>query len=299
MRTIIGVMPAEYRYQEPGVDYWLPLFVGPQPDPGGRLFGVRARLKSGVSLGQAQAELDAIAAQLATEAPVHHKGWGVRVRPLNEFLFGWTREPLLTLEAAVALVLLIACANVAGLLLSRSSVRRREVALRAALGAGRWRLMRQLLTEGMLLAAAGGLLGLLVAVIGQRALLTMTTPPGAPPLTAIGLNASVISLLALLTIGTGLACGVVPAIRGSRLDPMVSLKEPGATAGRPRRRMFPQGVLVSVQLALALVLLIGSGLLLNSLLRQVQRDLNFDRGWTGPARVRCAGLALCEADRVA
>jgi putative ABC transport system permease protein len=276
VRTVIGVMPAEFRYQEPGVDFWLPLFVGPQPDPGARLFGVRARLKSGVSLAQAQTELDAIAAQLAIEAPVQHKGFGVRVRPLNEFLFGWTRQPLLTLEAAVALVLLIACANVAALLLSRSSVRRREVALRAALGAGRWRLMRQLLTESVLLATAGGVLGLVVAVIGQRALLTMTTPPGAPPLTAIALNANVIALLALLTIGTGLVCGIVPAIRGSRLDPMVSLKEPGAAAGAARRRMLPQGVLVSVQLALALVLLIGSGLLLTSLVRQVQRDLNFD-----------------------
>jgi len=276
VRTIIGVMPAEFRYQEPGVDYWVPLFVGPQPDAAGRLFGVRARLKPGVSLASAQAELDSIAAQLAAEAPLQNKGWGVRIRPLNDFLFGWTRQPLLTLEAAVALVLLIACANVAALLLSRSSVRRREVALRTALGAGRWRLMRQLFTESVLLAAAGGVLGVVVALIGQWALLTMTTPPGAPPLPAIGLNASVISLLGLLTIGTGLACGVVPAIRGSRPDPMVSLKEPGATAGPTRRRMFPQGLLVSVQLALALVLLIGSGLLLNSLLRQVQRDLNFD-----------------------
>jgi hypothetical protein len=136
--------------------------------------------------------------------------------------------------------------------------------------------MRQLLTESLLLAAAGGVLGIFVAVVGQRALLTLTTPPGAPPLTAIGLNGSVVALLALLTIGTGLACGVVPAIRGSRLDPMTSLKEPGPAAGPARRRMFPQGVLVSAQLALALVLLIGAGLLLGSLVRQVQRDLNFD-----------------------
>jgi predicted permease len=276
VRAIIGVMPAEFRYQEPGVDYWVPLFVGPRPDASGRLFGVRARLKPAVSLAQAQAELDTIATQLAVEAPVQHKGWGVRIRPLNDFLFGWTREPLLTLEAAVALVLLIGCANVAALLLSRSSVRRREVALRTALGAGRGRIIRQLLTESMLLAIAGGVLGLIVALIGQRALLTMTTPPGAPPLIAIGLNARVLSLLALLSIGTGLVCGLVPAIRGSRLDPMSSLKEAAPSAGPMRRRTFPQGVLVSVQLALALVLLIGSGLLLKSLVRQVQRDLNFE-----------------------
>jgi putative ABC transport system permease protein len=274
--SIIGVMPADFRFQEPGVDYWIPLFVGPQPDPGARLFGVRARLKPDVSVAQAQAELDALMAQIAIEAPVQNKGWGARIRPLNEFLFGWTREPLLTLEAAVALVLLIGCANVAALLLSRSSVRRREVALRVALGAGRGRIIRQLLTEGVLLGIAGGALGTIVAAIGQHALLGLTTPPGSPPLTAIGLNANIIALLALLSIGTGLACGLVPAIRGSRLDPMASLKEPGPAAGPTRRRRFPQGALVSVQLALALVLLIGSGLLLKSLLRQVQRDLNFD-----------------------
>lgn len=275
-RTVIGVMPADFRYQEPGIDYWLPLYVGPQPDPGARLFSVRARLKPGVTLGQAQAELDAIAAALAVEAPGQNAGWGVRVRPLNDFLFGWIREPLLTLEAAVAFVLLIACANVAALLLSRATVRRREVALRVSLGAGRSRIIRQLLTESVLLAIVGGLGGLVVALLGQQALLAMTTPPGAPPLTAIGLNIRVIGLLAVLTAGTGLACGVVPGIRAARPDPIGSLKEPGTAAASVQRRIFPQGVLVSVQLALALVLLIGSGLLLNSLVRQMQRDLNFD-----------------------
>ena len=275
-RTVIGVMPADFRYQEPGIDYWLPLYVGPQPEPGGRLFGVLARLKPGVSLAQAQAELDAIAAELAEEAPGQNKGWGVRVRPLNDFLFGWIREPLLTLQAAVAFVLLIGCANVAALLLSRASVRQREVALRVSLGAGRGRIIRQLLTESVLLAMIGGAGGLVIALLGQQALLAMTTPPGAPPLPAIGLNMRVIGLLAALTIGTGLACGVVPGIRAARLEPIDSLKEPGPAAAPVRRRIFPQGVLVSVQLALALVLLIGSGLLLNSLIRQMQRDLNFD-----------------------
>ena len=275
-RTIIGVMPADFRYQAPDVDYWMPLYVGPQAEPGARLFGVRARLKPGVSLAQAQAELDAIVNQLATEAPGQNKGWGVRVRPLDDFLFGWTREPLLTLEAAVALVLLIGCANVAALLLSRASVRQREVALRVALGAGRGRIIRQLLTESVLLAIGGGAIGLFIAILGQRALLVMTTPPGSPPLAAIGLNMRVVALLAVLTIGTGLACGVVPAIRGARRAPIDSLKEPSPSSTAGCRRPFPQGVLVSVQLALALVLLIGSGLLLNSLLRQVRRDLNFD-----------------------
>src|SRR4030095_13517494 len=114
----------------------------------------------------------------------------------------------------------------------------------------------------------GGICGLFVAILGQRALLVMTTPPGSPPLSGIGLNMRVVGLLAVLTIATGLACGVVPALRGARRDPIGSLKEPGPAAPGGRSRLFPQGVLVSVQLALALVLLIGSGLLLNSLIHQ-------------------------------
>jgi putative ABC transport system permease protein len=275
-RTIVGVMPASFRYQEPGIDFWMPLHVGPEPDPGGRLFAVRARLKPGVSIAQAQADLDAIVAHSTAAASSTERGWGVRVRPLNEFLFGWTRVPLLTLQAAVALVWLIGCANVTALLLSRASVRRREVALRVALGAGRGRIIRQLLTESVLLAAGGGVLGLVVAFIGQQALLTMTTPPGSPALTGIGLNGRVVVLLGAFALAAGLACGLVPALRGSKLDPIGALREPEPGGALPRRHAFPQGMLVSAQLALALVLLIGTGLLLNSLIRQVQRDLGFE-----------------------
>ena len=239
-KTIVGVMPADFTYQEPTIDYWAPLHVGSQPDAGARLFNVRARLKPGVSLAHAQAELSGIATRLGSELP-QNKGWGVGVRPLNDFLFGWTREPLITFEFAVAFVLLIACANVAALLLSRASVRQREMALRVALGASRGRIIRQLLTESMLLAVGGGALGLIVAVAGQHALIAMTAPPASPPLTAIGLNARVFSVLALLTLGTGIACGLVPAIRGSRLDPIphrprFSTPLTGVAAARARPR---------------------------------------------------------------
>jgi putative ABC transport system permease protein len=182
---------------------------------------------------------------------------------------------LLTFEAAVALVLLIACANVAALLLSRGSTRQREVALRVALGAGRARIVRQLLTESVLLAIVGGALGVFIAELALRAVVSMTTPPGSPPLVPIGLNGRVLGLLALLTLGTGIACGLAPALLGSRLDPIGSLKDAAPTAGPHGRRGVPRGALVSAQLALALILLIGSGLLLNSFVRLVSRDLNF------------------------
>jgi putative ABC transport system permease protein len=277
-RTIVGVMPASFRYQEPGIDFWMPLHVGAAPDPGGRLFAIRARLKPGVSIARAQSELEATIVHSASQRAEASRGWGVRVRPLQEFLFGWARRPLLTLGAAVVLVWLIGCANVTALLLSRASVRAREVALRVALGAGRGRILRQLLTESVLLAAGGGVLGLIVALIGQRALLTMSTPPGSPALAGIGLNVRVSLLLGALTLVAGLACGLVPALRGSKLDPIGALREPDPGRALRRRHAFPQGVLVSSQLALALVLLIGTGLLLNSLIRQLGRDLGFDPG---------------------
>jgi putative ABC transport system permease protein len=274
-RTVIGVMPADFRYQAPTSITGCRSTSRPNPT-GSTAVRCASALETGVSLAQAQAELDVIATQLAAESPGQNQGWGVRVRPLNEILFGWTRRPLLTLQAAVALVLLISCANVAALLLSRASVRQREVALRVALGAGRGRIIRQLLTESVLLAIGGGICGLFVAILGQRALLVMTTPPGSPPLSAISLNMRVIGLLAVLTMVSGLASGVVPALAGLVAIRAESPGEPGPARHWGRRRLFPQGVLVSVQLALALVLLIGSGLLLNSLIRQVRRDLNFD-----------------------
>src|SRR5439155_20334289 len=133
------------------------------------LVAVRGRREPGVTMRDAQAEINGLAAQLGSGRPGQQKGWGPHVRPINDALFGWTREPLLTFEAALALVLLIGCANVSALLLSRGSARQREVALRVALGAGRARIVRQLLTESVLLAVVGGVVGLCVAQLALRA----------------------------------------------------------------------------------------------------------------------------------
>jgi len=185
-------------------------------------------------------------------------------------------EPLLTLEAAVALVLLIACANVAGLLLARGTVRHRQIALRVALGARRGRIIRQLLTESVLLSLVGGALGVLVAWGGLRALVAMSPPPGAPRIAEVGLNLPMLGVLALLSVGTGLLFGVVPALAGSQRDLTVSLNESARGTGtRPGRHRLRE-ILVAAQIALALVLQIGSGLLMNSFLRLAGRDLNFD-----------------------
>jgi putative ABC transport system permease protein len=273
--TIIGVMPPGFlRIAEDRVDFWVPLFLNPNHDSQ-RYYITIARLHGGTSLRQAQADVDAIARQLSSDAPQRHAGWGVRVQTLREAVFGWTRTPLLTLEAAFALVLLIACANLAGLLLARGLARRPEIAMRVALGAGRGRIVRQLLTESLLLSLAGGALGLLLAWWGLAGLLTVTPPPGAPRLDGIGLHFRTLPLAAAISLITGLGFGLVPALAAFRAGLTGFLKSdpiPGTLPGGHRLR----SILVAGQIALALVLLAGSGLFLKSYLRLSGRPLNFE-----------------------
>ena len=275
-RTVIGILPGDFRYGDPRVDCWTPFAVAPKETSAttGRFFGVTARLRPGKTVEQAQADLGAIAARLARDYPESHSGWGVRVQPLREALFGWAREPLLTLQAAVVLVLLIACANVAALLLARGAVRRREIAMRVALGASRGRIVRQLLTEGLLLSLAGGLLGLVVAWWGVQGLTAMSPPLGSPRMAEMGLNLRILAMTGLLSIVTGLTFGLAPALTVSQLGPIRPLEE-RHEAGT-RRRPPARTVLVAAQLALALILLIGSGLLMKSFLRLAGRELNFE-----------------------
>jgi putative ABC transport system permease protein len=266
---VAAVMPERFQYPNEGADYWVPLLVNrsdvqsPQ-----RLFGVTGRLKAGVSPEQAASDLERITTQLGQEGPDRHRGWHARMQPVREAMYGWTREPLWTLEAAVALVLLVACTNVAGLLLARALARRSEITVRAALGASRGRLIRQLLAETTVLAVFGGVLGLLVAWMGIRSLSTLPAPPGGVGIVDLRVDARILALAAAISIGTGLLFGAVPALAGSRWD----ISE--ARKGRWRE------ALVGAQIAVTVILLVGAGLLARSFLAVVSGDVRFE-----PARL--------------
>jgi putative ABC transport system permease protein len=262
--TIIGIMPPDFRFTDENGDYLAPLPINHfQVRASARFLTVAARLRPGVSLQQAQSEMDAISLHLAQQFPAHDtqqgKPWGVRIKPIRQALFGFINRPLLLLQGAVAFVLLIACANVAALLLARSHSRHTEVALRSALGAGRGRIIRQFLTESLLLSTIVGILGVALAFAGVRALVGMA-PSWLPRLHAIGMDVRVLIFSAVVSVLTGLVFGVIPAVQGSKAAFIESLKD-GARAGTPgSARTRLRAVLVTGQLALALMLLIGSGL---------------------------------------
>ncbi len=273
--TIIGIMPAQMRFPQ-GAE--LPVFYGfaTQPDvwvPFGftpeerqnRLSHnilVVGRLAPGVSSAQAQSELAALQTRIAQEHPNGSRGWGAQIVPLQEQSTGDVRGTLLMLLGAVSLVLLIACANVANLLLARASARRKEIAVRQALGASRVRLMRQLLTESLVLSFSGGLIGLALAA-GLTRMLVVLSPPGLPRIEQIGVNGWVLAFSAFLSVITGILFGLVPAFQMSRLALADSLKQGGGRgavgSGDTPRRLF-----VLAEVTLAVVLLVSAGLLVRS-----------------------------------
>jgi predicted permease len=271
--TIIGVMPPDFHLYDENADFWQPLSINRFQLQGSAPFlNVVARLKPGVTAEQAQEEMKSIADQLARNFPTRNKGRGVRVEALHDALFGWMKQPLGMLEGVVAFVLLIACANVAGLQLARGATRRTEVAVRAALGAGRWRLVRQFLVESVMLSLLGGILGAILAWAGLRLLIAIS-PPWFPLLQHIGINAWVLAFTAALSVLAGVAFGVVPALQASRPNLVESLKEAGrgAMSGLARQRF--RGALVAGQIALALILLAGAGLMINSFFRLTGAEL--------------------------
>jgi putative ABC transport system permease protein len=274
--TIIGVMPPGFYLWDDQADFWNPLQLSRTvaTSPGFTL-SVVARLKPGVSLKQAQAETSAFAAQQLAADPQLNKGLGARVQPMTEGLYGGLQSPLFILQGAVAFVLLIGCANVAGLLLARAASRRTEIAVRTAIGAGRWRIIRQLVTESMPLSFLGGVLGVFLAWGGLR-LFVAFAPSGFPRLNEISLDLSVLGFTALVTILTGVIFGLVPAIQASQPDLVSSLKESGRSGTDGIARQHLRSALVTFQIALALVLLIGAGLMINSFLRIQNNSLGAD-----------------------
>jgi putative ABC transport system permease protein len=274
-RTVIGVMPDGFQYPNAQTNYWIPLRMDRSQERNPqRFFVVTARLRDDVTIEQAQSDLDAIATRLARVDPDRHTGWGIRVKPVREAMFGWTRGRLYLLEGAVALVLLVACANVAGLLLARGLVRGPEMALRTALGAGRGRIVRQLLTESVLLSVGGGVLGLIVAWVGIRALVAMEPPPGGVSIGDIAMSLRVLGGTAFIAIVTGVLFSLAPALVHVRMSLTNTLKEPAGGSGSPRPQL--RTALVAAQIAVTVVLLVGAGLLMKSFMRVISRDLRFD-----------------------
>jgi putative ABC transport system permease protein len=271
-----GEVPHTYLYGATKPDLYLPIAftLEQMKDRRGNPLMVIARLKPGVSLQQATADMNAIARRLTELYPVTNTDKGARLAPLHQQTVGKARTALLVLLGAVGFVLLIACANVANLLLARAAGRQKEMAIRAALGASRWRVVRQLLTESLLLAFSGGAAGLLLAWWGVELLLAIA-PDSLPRAYDIRLDTRVAGFTLVVSLLTGIVFGLLPALQAAKINPGVTLKEGGRdAAGLLRRRL--RGFLVVSEVALAFVLLIGAGLLIRSFTRLTEVDPGID-----------------------
>ena len=274
--TVVGVLSDRFRAP---AQIAVPDFVAPMRRPadsrcrrGCVTWHAIGRLAPGVSLAAAQADLNRIAARIAVESPSTNAKVGAWLIPLQEQITGSTRPALVAISVAVALVLLIGCVNLANLLLVRGAARSREIGVRAALGAGRGRVVRQLLTENVLLAVAGGVLGLVLGIAGTRVLAALV-PAGIRQVQEIHVDAQVLGFAVGITLLSAALFGLVPAIHAARAGLMSSLRQTSAQSGRQANAL--RGMLVVTQLSLAVVLLIGAGLLLRSFLAMQRTDLGY------------------------
>ena len=283
--TIVGVMPGAFRFPSltKAAQVWIPLaqdplFGGWMERRGGHWLQVTGRLKPGVTRAQAQEQLDAISARLAADYPGENAGWQARMIPLQEMLVADVKTPLFVLLGAVGVVLLIACANVANLLLTRATGRAREIAVRAALGAGRGRIVRQLLSESAVLGVLGCAAGLVFAYWGVRSLGSLL-PPNLPQVTRIGVDWAVLAFAIALSFVSSTIFGLAPAWFTAGSSGPTVLREGGARTGESRGRRRTRAVLAAAEIALAIVLLVGAGLLLRSFanITSVSPGFNPDR----------------------
>jgi len=288
--TIVGILPPKFRFREDLTEIWTPFGLTGEESRGSHFMAPVGRLRPGATLEQANAEIATIAERLAQAYPETNQGWGAGVRDLRRQIFSDEfRMGSLISAVAVIFVLLIACANVANLMLARVAGRSRELTVRGALGAGRGRIARQLLTESMLVSFAGGVLGLGLSVVGIRGLVALM-PSWFPRVDEIGIDPRVLAFAALITVATGIVFGIAPALQSSRLSFTDALKEgsrgSGGAGGHRLRK-----ILVVSEVALALVLLVSSALLVQGFLRLQTADY----GWNSD-RLLVFRLALPQAE---
>ena len=297
--TVIGVMPHGFEFLASEIALWVPVALTTEnrQNHGSHYLRAGARLKDGATVERARTELNTIAERLDQEFPGSNKDWRVVVTPIVETVIGDTRSALLVLLGAVGFVLLIACANVANMLLARATGRQKEIAIRIALGAGRWRIVRQLLTEAVLLGVAGGVAGLLVGSWGVSLLPVLA--PGLPRIDDVALDLRALAFTGGLALLASVLFGLAPAVQIARPELTGSLKEGGhgASGGRARQRL--RQLLAVSEIALATVLLIGAGLLIRSFWNLQQVDPGFQQDHVIVASINLPRSSYCTERRVA